>query len=134
MAVLDLVLAIALMAVIVVLALIIARQRQMLRSVGSIPLATRRGNRWLYGVGRYAGDELRFYRALGIGTRPSRVIHRSGLAVLAQRGPTAPESSSLPSSAVIVECRDSGGEVSLALADGAYEGFVSWLEAGAPHE
>jgi Protein of unknown function (DUF2550) len=134
MAVVDLVFAIALIVVIVVMALIIARQRQMLRSVGSIPLATRRGNRWLYGVGRYDGDELRFYRAIGIGTRPSRVLHRSELAVLAQRPPTAPEYSSLPRSAVIVECRDSDGEVSLALADGAYEGFVSWLEASSPRD
>ena len=61
-------------------ALIIARQRYMLRSPGGIPLATRRlgggrrpnsGTRGVYGVGRYNGDELRWYRALGIGTRPT---------------------------------------------------------------
>jgi hypothetical protein len=132
-AVVDLVFVIALILVVLVLASIVARQRQMLRSPGSIPLATRRGSRWLYGVGRFVGDELRFYRAIGIGTRPSRVVHRAGLQVLGQRYPTGPERASLPASAVIVECRDSIGDVSLALADGAYTGFVSWLEASAPH-
>ena len=132
MAVFDLTIAIVLLLAVIVLACIVARQRQMLRTAGAIPLATRRGNRWLYGVGRYAGNELRWYRAIGIGTRPSRVLRRNDLRVVGQRPPTQSERTQLPESAVVVECRDSAGEVTIALADGAYTGFVSWLEASAP--
>jgi hypothetical protein len=38
----------------------------------------------------------------------------------------------LPASAVIVECRDGTGDIVIALADGAFEGFISWLEASSP--
>ena len=37
----------------------------MLRAAGAIPLAMRiRAGRWVYGIARYDGDELRYYRAL----------------------------------------------------------------------
>ena len=119
--------------VVVALALVVARQRYMLKSQGGIPVAARRGNRWLYGVARYEGDELRWYRAFGIGTRPTRVLRRDDLQVLGRREPTRIEMSWLPASAVIVECRDGTGDIVIALADGAFEGFISWLEASSPH-
>jgi hypothetical protein len=123
---------VVLVVVIVVLALVVARQRHMLRSAGAIPLAVRRGGRWLYGVARYDGEEFRWYRAIGLGPRPTRILHRGELKVLSRREPTANELRSLPPSAVIVECRDRSGEITLALADGAFTGFVSWLESSAP--
>jgi Protein of unknown function (DUF2550) len=118
--------------VVVVLGLIIARQRYMLKSQGGIPLAARRGSRWLYGVARYEGEELRWYRAFGFGTRPTRVLRRGDLQVLGRRAPTRTETSWLPATAVVVECRDTNGDVAIALADGAFEGFISWLEASSP--
>jgi hypothetical protein len=118
--------------IVVALALVVARQRYMLKSQGGIPLAARRGSRWLYGVARYEGDELRWYRAFGIGTRPTRVLHRDDLQVLGRREPTRIEMSWLPASAVIVDCRDVQGDIAIALADGAFEGFISWLEASSP--
>jgi hypothetical protein len=33
---------------------------------------------------------------------------------------------------VIVECRTASGTFSMALGEGAYTGFVSWLESSAP--
>ncbi len=132
MRVVDAVAIIGLIVVVLVLALIIARQRHMLRSAGAIPLAVRRGSRWLYGVARYDGEEFRWYRAVGLGPRPTRVLHRGGLKVLSRRAPTTQELRSLPPSAVIVECRDQSGDITLALADGAFTGFVSWLESSAP--
>lgn len=119
--------------VVVVLALVVARQRYMLKSQGGIPLAARRGSRWLYGVARYEGDELRWYRAIGLGTRPTRILRRDELQVSGRREPTRTEMSQLPASAVIVDCRDGTGEITIALADGAFEGFISWLEASSPH-
>ncbi len=128
----DVIALILLAVILLALALIIARQRHMLHSAGGIPLATRRGNRWLYGVGRYDGDELQWFRAIGIGTRPTRTLRRGDLQVLGRRSPETHELSSLPGTAVIVELRDTTGDITIALADGAFTGFVSWLEASAP--
>jgi Protein of unknown function (DUF2550) len=122
------------LAVVAVLAMIgiLARQRQMLRTMGALPLAVQRGNRWLYGVGRYVGAELRWYRAIGVGTRPSRVLHRGQVEVLGRRGRRESESGSLPPTVVIVECRADGEMFALAIGESAYTGFVSWLESSAP--
>ncbi len=128
----DIVGLIVLAVVLGLLALILARQRHMLHGPGGFPLAVRRGTRWLYGVGLYEGDSLLWYRAIGIGTRPSRTLRREHIEVLSRRTPSPAELGSLPSTAVIVDLRDSTGEITLALADGAFTGFVSWLEASAP--
>jgi hypothetical protein len=117
---------------VVVFAAILARQRQMLRSTGTLPMAMRRGQRWIYGVGRYREGELRFYRALGWGTRPSRVLRRGQVEVLVRRPPLESEASALPPTSVVVECRSSGELVSFAIGESAFTGFVSWLESSAP--
>ena len=111
---------------------ILARQRQMLRSTGAVPMALQRGTRWLYGVGRYIGGELRFYRALGVGTRPSRVLRRGQVEVLGRRSPLSSERGSLPSTVVVVECRAEGENLAFAIGESAFTGFVSWLESSAP--
>lgn len=113
---------------------VLARQRFMLRTDGAVPVAFRpsEASRWQYGVARYAGSELRWYRSLGVGTRPSRVLHRSRLRLINRRGPASVELQILPATAVVVECRDGGAPLFLALGEGAYTGFVSWLEASAP--
>jgi hypothetical protein len=129
----DLVVAFIAALVLIACIAILARQRYMLHTAGAIPLAIRlRGNRWLYGIARYVGGELRWYRALGIGTRPSRVLRRSELQVVGRRPPQPSELGSLPASAVIVECTDGVNVTILALGESAFTGFVSWLEASAP--
>lgn len=116
--------------VLIAIVAILARQRFMLRAPGTVPVAFRsRTPRWQYGVARYAAGDLRCYRSLGLGTRPTRVLRRSDLTVLGRRGPLASERGSLPPRAVIVDCRDTHGEVALAFGEGAYTGFVSWLES-----
>ncbi len=122
------------LAVVVVLAMIgiLARQRQMLRTAGAVPIALQRGNRWLYGVGRYVGGELRFYRAIGVGTKPTRVLRQGEVELVARRGPLPSERGSLPPTAVIVECRSHGEQFVLAIGASAFTGFVSWLESSAP--
>jgi hypothetical protein len=117
---------------VVVSAAILARQRHMLRSTGAVPLAMQRGHRWLYGVGRYNGSELRFYRALGVGTRPSRVLRRGRVEVLGRREPSDSERGSLPSTVVVFECRVEDETVAFAIGESAFTGFVSWLESSAP--
>ncbi|HEX3335325.1 MAG TPA: DUF2550 domain-containing protein [Jatrophihabitans sp.] len=125
---------VACVAVVIVLALvaILARQRQMLRTTGAVPIAVQRGNRWLYGIGRYVGGELRWYRALGVGTRPSRVLQRGQVEVLGRRSPLPSEQGSIPATSVVVACRADGETFSLAIGEGAYTAFVSWLESASP--
>lgn len=120
----------AVVLVVALLAAVLARQRYMLRVAGGVPLAMRlRGNRWVYGVARYAGGELRWYRGIGIGTRPTKMLHRNELSVLTRRAPVEAELSSLPAAAIIVQCRHGGGLATLGFSEGAFTGFVSWLEA-----
>jgi Protein of unknown function (DUF2550) len=118
--------------IVVLFAGILARQRYMLRTTGAVPLAMQRGNRWLYGIGRYRGGELRFYRALGVGTHPTRVLRRGHVQVLGRRAPLESERGSLPATAVIIECRADGETVAFAIGESAFTGFVSWLESSAP--
>lgn len=111
----------------------VARQRWMLHSGGAMPLAVRRHDaRWSYGVGRYNGGELRWYRAIGIGTRPTRVFRRSELTLLAHRRPTTEELKSLPENLVIVECTNGATGLVMALGESAFTGFASWLESASP--
>ena len=117
---------------VVVFAVILARQRYMLNSTGALPMAVHRGNRWLYGIGRYQQGELRFYRAMGWGTRPTRVLRRGRVEVLTRRAPLPGESGVLPPTSVVVECRADGEPLEFAIGESAFTGFVSWLESSAP--
>lgn len=132
----DVIVVCAAVVVVLLCALVLARQRFMLHASGSTPMALRqartRGGRWLYGVARYAGGELHWYRALGLGTRPSRVWQRADLVVVSSRSPADNELTSLPPAAIIVECRSADGDTTFALGESAFTGFVSWLEASAP--
>jgi hypothetical protein len=130
----DVVVVCAAIVVVVLCMGLLARQRFMLRAPGTIPVALRPGAaaRWQYGVCRYNGGELRWYRSLGVGTRPNRVMQRRDVRVLSRRAPLQSELATLPSTAVIVECRDGDVGMFLALGESAYTGFVSWLESSAP--
>ena len=117
---------------VLVFAAILARQRYMLRLPGAVPFAVQRGQRWLYGIGRYQGGELRWYRATGIGTKPSRVLRRGEVEVLSHRERLPEEKASLPARSVIVFCRSGGESFAMAFGESAFTGFVSWLESSAP--
>lgn len=130
----DIVLACFVVLLLVLFAAVLARQRYMMRVAGGQPVAVRvGGHRWIYGIGRYAGGELRWYRAIGIGTKPTKVLDRSELRIRLHRPPLPEELNSLPATAVIVECSyGAGGSATLAFGESGFTGFVSWLEASAP--
>jgi hypothetical protein len=128
----DVIVVCAAVVLVVVTCAILARQRHMLRAAGAVPLAIQRGTRWLYGIGRYDGSELRVYRVLGIGTRPSRVLRRGEVEVLSRRGRYDSERGPLPPTAVVLECRVDGDTFTFAIGQSAFTGFVSWLESSAP--
>jgi hypothetical protein len=129
----DIVAVCAAVVALVACAAVLARQRYLLRVVGAIPMAVRTGNdRWVYGLARYAGGELRWYRSLGLGTRPSRVLRRGELRVSGHRPPQPDELRSLPAGAVVVDCHVAGLPVVFALGENAFTGFISWVEASSP--
>jgi Protein of unknown function (DUF2550) len=131
--VVDIIVACAAALLVVLLATVLARQRYMLRVAGGAPLAVRvRGNRWVYGIVRYAGGELRWYRGIGVGTRPTKVLYRAQLSILARRPPLPAELPSLPATAIIVECRYGEGTATFGFSEATYTAFISWLEASAP--
>jgi hypothetical protein len=131
--VVDIIVAVAAGLLVVLFAAVLARQRYMLRVAGGVPVAVRvRGNRWVYGIARYAGGELRWYRGIGVGTKPTSVLNREQLSVLTHRAPLPAELPSLPATSIVVECRYGDTTAVFGFSEGAYTGFISWLEASAP--
>jgi hypothetical protein len=121
------------------LAAIFLRRELISRAGGTIDMNMRlstflpeRG--WAPGLGRFVGDDLRWYRMFSLDPRPRRVLRRTGLVVEARRAPGGVEQLSMPPGWVVVRCRQPGGgeAVDLALAEGALTGFLSWVEAAPP--
>jgi hypothetical protein len=125
------------------LVLIYARREWISRSGGTIDMNMRlstyvHGRGWAPGVGRFIGDELRWYRMFSFGVRPRKVLIRHTLVVEEKRPPEGPELLAMPNGWIVVRCRGkvaSGrgtGPVELALAESALTGFLSWLESAPP--
>lgn len=130
-------LGIMILAVLGVLVAIFVRREVIARAGGTIDMnirlstfAPERG--WAPGLGRFAGDELRWYRVFSFGVRPKRVLPRRGLVVESRRAPEGAERLTLPDGWVVVRCRGAGQSVEVALAESALTGFLSWLEAAPP--
>ncbi|HEY0696499.1 MAG TPA: DUF2550 domain-containing protein, partial [Micromonospora sp.] len=62
------------------------------------------GRGWSPGFGRFADDELRWYRMFSFAIRPKRVLHRKGLVVERRRLPEGQERFSMPADWVILRC------------------------------
>jgi hypothetical protein len=94
------------------------------------------GRGWSSGLGRFVGEQLRWYRVFSFGVRPRRVLTRHGLVVEDRRTPEGPERLAMPHGWIIVRCIGRVGtssvEVELAMAESALTGFLSWLESAPP--
>lgn len=113
------------------------RRRVLTRSGGTFDCSLRLrqgryGKGWVLGIGRYAGDDLEWFRVFSYATRPRRVLVRSELQVLDRRLPKGPEVYALLSGAVIVQCRDESSTVEVAMSEDALTGFLSWVESAPP--
>ena len=113
------------------------RRRALQRGGGTVEVslrltARRPGAGWVLGVGRFAGDELQWYRVFSLAPRPRRTLSRRSLSVCRQRPPEGPERYALLDGAVVVECRSDGGPVVLAMDRSAVTGFLAWLESRPP--
>ena len=129
------VLAAVLLAVIVVFAMLFVRRWLLERRGGTVECSLREPDGrgvWRLGIGRYNGDELLWFAIFGFRFRPRRVVHRRGLVVSGRRTPKAEEQAALHPDTGIVEVRDDGHTVELAMSGAALTGFLAWLEASPP--
>lgn len=98
------------------------------RAVGDVSS----GAGWHFGVGRYRGDELAWFRLTSFRPGATVVIDRSVLEIVDRRPSTGPESYLIPPASVVLTCRIGGEDLELAMAPGVLTGFLSWLEAAPP--
>ena len=132
----EIVLAVVL-AVLLVLLLVVLRRVQQLRR-GGVDVAARPvrvgavddGRGWHTGIGRYRGDQFRWYRVGGLRSSPSMVLDRTVLEIVDRREPR-PEELSAPGSTVLL-CRAGERSWELAMSPDVLTGFSSWLEATPP--
>jgi hypothetical protein len=100
------------------------------RLVNSSPGASGAG--WRFGVGRYRGDELAWYRLTSFRPGASLVIDRTALEIVDRRPRSGAEGYAIPHADVVLRRRPSGTDVEMAMAPGVLTGFLSWLEATPP--
>ncbi|GIM87443.1 DUF2550 domain-containing protein [Salinispora arenicola] len=119
------------------LLILFVRRALVTRSGGIIRLSVRTstildGRGWAPGFGRFAGDELRWYRMFSFALRPRRTLSRKGLAVERRRLPEGQERFSMPADWIILRCTSHHAPVEIAMARSTVTGFLSWLEAAPP--
>ncbi|MGW3496103.1 DUF2550 domain-containing protein [Streptomyces sp. NPDC001020] len=90
------------------------------------------GKGWSYGVARYNGDRVEWFRVFSYAPRPRRVLERSAIEVAGRRDPEGEEELALLSDAVILACDHQGTRLELAMSEDALTGFLAWLEAAPP--
>ena len=111
---------------------LMSRRRFLGRGGGTIECAVRTGRRWRLGVGRYVGDELRWYRIFGLFPVAEAVLSRRDLEIVTRGTPTDDERSMLGADAMIITCRSGDGCTDLAMSRPALTGFLAWMEAAPP--
>ncbi|MCQ6552776.1 DUF2550 domain-containing protein [Streptomyces sp. C10-9-1] len=87
---------------------------------------------WVYGVARYNGDRVEWFRVFSYAPRPRRMLERAAIEVLARRVPDSEEELALLSDAVVLVCLHRGTRLELAMSEDALTGFLAWLEAAPP--
>ncbi|WP_328469632.1 DUF2550 domain-containing protein [Streptomyces sp. NBC_00448] len=90
------------------------------------------GKGWVYGVARYSGDRVEWFRVFSYAIRPRQVLERPSIEVTGRREPQGSEELALLSDAVVLCCVHRGVRLELAMSDDALTGFLAWLEAAPP--
>lgn len=90
------------------------------------------GKGWIYGVARYSGDRIEWFRVFSYAPRPRRLLERSAIEVLERRTPQGEEELALLSDSIVLACRHRGTRLELAMSEDALTGFLAWLEAAPP--
>jgi len=90
------------------------------------------GAGWHFGVGRYRGDELAWFRLTSFRPGATIVIDRTALEIVDRRPSTGAESYVIPPTSAVLRCRVGAENLDLAMSPGVLTGFLSWLEASPP--
>ncbi|WP_129842510.1 DUF2550 domain-containing protein [Streptomyces sp. RFCAC02] len=90
------------------------------------------GKGWLYGVARYNGDHVEWFRVFSYALRPRRTLQRDRIQVRERRRPVGDEELALLPGAVVLSCRHDEWDIELAMSEDALTGFLAWLEAAPP--
>jgi hypothetical protein len=90
------------------------------------------GKGWAYGIARYNGDQIEWFRVFSYAPRPRRFLERNRIEVLQRREPEGEEELALLSDAVVLACSLHGTRVEMAMSEDALTGFLAWLEAAPP--
>ncbi|NJC81534.1 DUF2550 domain-containing protein [Planosporangium mesophilum] len=119
------------------LALLFLRRGFIARSVGTIEMSWRLntvvpGRGWSPGIGRFMGDDLRWYRMFSFSPRPRRTLSRRALMIESRRVPDGPECLALAPDWMILRCVSDDTLVEIAMAESTLAGFLSWIEAVPP--
>jgi hypothetical protein len=111
-------------------------RRRTLQRGGGFDMCLRLGRGWtggwVFGVGRYRGDMLEWFRTFALTWRPTRSLPRRDLSVEGRRSPVRPESFDLPAGHVVLSCRVDGRPLEMSMTEPAATAFLAWLEAGPP--
>jgi hypothetical protein len=127
--------AIVVLAVLLVVALLALRRLRLLRR-GGVDVALREARAvddprgWHSGLGRYRGDEFRWYRISGLSSGANVVLDRTRLEIIDRRSPLPGEMH--PAGSTVLSCREDGRTWELAIGADALTGFSSWLESIPP--
>ncbi|MCW2642552.1 MAG: putative secreted/rane protein [Dactylosporangium sp.] len=119
------------------LAVLFLRRGLIARSGGTIEMSWRMssvmtGRGWSPGIGRFVGDDLRWYRVFSFSIRPRHALSRRSLVVESRRVPDGPECLVLAPDWMIVSCTSDDTLVEIAMAESTLTGFLSWIEAVPP--
>ncbi|NUU21080.1 MAG: DUF2550 domain-containing protein [Streptomycetaceae bacterium] len=90
------------------------------------------GKGWVFGIARYSGDRIEWFRVFSYAPRPRRVLERHDIVVLQRRLPVGQEELALLAGSVVLTCRHNGSLLELAMSEDALTGFLAWLEAAPP--
>jgi hypothetical protein len=90
------------------------------------------GKGWVYGVARYSGDRIMWFRVFSYAPRPRRVLERQAIEVVSRRMPEGEEELALLSDAIVLCCSHKDIRLELAMSEDALTGFLAWLEAAPP--
>ena len=90
------------------------------------------GKGWGYGIARYNGDRIEWFRVFSYAPRPRRILERSAIEVAGRRAPEGEEELALLSDAIVLACLHRGTRLELAMSEDALTGFLAWLEAAPP--
>ncbi|MFR9725003.1 DUF2550 domain-containing protein [Streptomyces sp. MS19] len=116
------------------------RRRLIQRSGGTFDCSARfaaraglpAGKGWRYGVARYNGDHIEWFRVFSYAPRPRRTLERDRIQVRERRRPEGEEELALLPGAVVLSCRHDDWDIELAMSEDALTGFLAWLEAAPP--